>query len=345
MSSNNHDTPLRWGILGAGSIAKSFAADVRLLSDHQLVAIGSRDQAKADAFGTEFQIPNRHASYEALCNDSEVDAIYVATPHNFHKEHCLLALNSNKPVLCEKPFTVNKAEADAVIAVAKAKNLFLMEGMWSRFFPVWDKVRELIASGAIGKVRMVYADFGFRTGPSPSNIDANNQLIVTNPTGRHFDINLIGGALMDVGVYPVSLAQMLLGDPDSVAALGTIGVTGIDDNTGMLLHFPGGEMAVTSTSFQVSTPQTAILIGESGKIEVPNWWTPKRLTLSVSGKDPETFELPHEGRGFQFEAIEVARCLRAGLTESPILSHSDSLAVMGALDQMRAQIGLKYPDE
>jgi predicted dehydrogenase len=343
---SNRYTPLRWGILGAGSIANRFTESIALLDDQTVVAVGSRDAEKAAAFGSKHSIPNRHSSYEALCNDPEVDAIYVATPHTFHKEHSILALRSGKHVLCEKPFTINKAEAEAVVAVAKETGLFLMEGMWSRFFPVWDKVRALIAEGAIGKPRMLYADFGFRCGASPSNVGEDGLLVGLNPQARLFNPELGGGAIMDVGIYPVSLAQMLLGDPDQVACLGTIGHTGVDENAGMLLHFPSGAVAVTSTSFQVSTPQSATLIGEHGKIEVAApWWTPRKLTLTLPGDNAQVFELPFEGPGFQFEAMHFAARLRAGHTESDILSHSDSLAVMGALDNLRAAIGLKYPME
>ena len=158
---------------------------------------------------------------------SEVeDAIYVATPHTFHKEHSILALKSGKHVLCEKPFTINKAEAEAVVAVAKETGLFLMEGMWSRFFPVWDKVRALIAEGAIGKPRMLYADFGFRCGASPSNVGEDGLLVGLNPEARLFNPALGGGAIMDVGIYPVSLAQMLLGDPIKWRAWGLLGTRG-----------------------------------------------------------------------------------------------------------------------
>ena len=339
-------TPLRWGILGAGSIANRFTESIALLSDQKVTAVGSRGAEKAAEFANKHGIKNRHASYEALCNDPEVDAIYVATPHTLHKEHSILALKSGKHVLCEKPFTINRAEAEAVVAVAKETGLFLMEGMWSRFFPVWNKVRSLIAEGAIGKPRMLYADFGFRCGASPSNVGEDGLLVGLNPQARLFNPELGGGAIMDVGIYTVSLAQMLLGDPDQVACVGTIGHTGVDENAGMLLHFPSGAVAVTSTSFQISTPQSATLIGEHGKIEVAApWWTPRKLTLTLPGDNAEVFEFPFEGPGFQFEAIHFAERLRAGYTESNILSHSDSLAVMGALDDLRAAIGLKYPME
>jgi predicted dehydrogenase len=305
--------------------------------------VGSRDIAKADAFADKHGIAARHLSYEALVGDSSVDAIYVATPHNFHKEHSLLALRAGKHVLCEKPFTVNAKEAEEVIVEARGRNLFLMEAMWSRFFPGWAKVRELIAAGEIGRPRMLIADFGFRG----AGIGEDGRLqLGERAEARLYNPKLAGGALMDVGCYPVSLAQMLFGAPDAVAALGTLGHTGVDENAGMLLRYPGGEIAVTSTSLQVNTAQTATILGTDGKIEVRSpWWCPRHVVLTRSNQIPEPFEFPHEGRGFQFEAMEVAACLRAGKTESAILSLDDSLTVMKSLDALREKLGVTYPME
>ena len=334
-------TPLRWGILGAGSIAKRFSGDVKKLGDHKLQAVGSRDQAKADTFADQFEIPTRHASYEALVADPDVDVIYVATPHNFHKEHSLLALRAGKPVLCEKPFTINRSEAEAVINEAKARHLFLMEGMWSRCFPAMIKARELAQSGAIGEPRLIEADFGFRGG----TMGPNGHLEGVNAQSRMYNPELGGGALMDVGVYPVSLAEMFFGPPDKVAALGTLGETGVDENTGMLMHFPGGQMGILHTALQVSTVQKATLLGTEGRLEIPSpWWKPQLLLLHKGGKT-ERLEFPVDGEGFHYEAAHVAECLRAGKTESPIVPHADTLAVMQALDDIRAQLGIKYPME
>ena len=335
-------TPLRWGILGAGSIAKRFCSDVLPLSDHQLIAVGSRDQGKADTFAEGFGIAHRHASYEALVADPDVDVVYVATPHPFHKEHSLLALRAGKPVLCEKPFTINLSEAEAVISEARARKLFLMEGMWSRCFPVMVKAREIARSGAIGSPRLIEADFGFRGG----KVGAGGQLEGFNPEGRLFNPALGGGALMDVGVYPISLAQMFFGTPDEIAALGTLGTTGVDENTGVLLHFPGGEMGILHTSLQVSTVQKATILGSDGRLEIhAPWWKPTTLTVYRNGQEPETTEMPFEGGGFQFEAAHVADCLRAGVTESDAITLDETLSVMKTLDTVRAALGIKYPME
>lgn len=324
-------TPLRWGILGAGGIAKRVSNDVVKLSDHKLYAVGSRDKAKADEFANNYDIPNRYGSYEELCADPNVDLIYVATPHNFHKEHTLLALDNGKAVLCEKPFTINFSEAKTLVEAARAKNIFLMEGMWSRCFPAMAKVRSLIADGAIGEPRILEADFGFRAG--------------VNPESRLYNPALGGGGLMDVGVYPVSLAHMFFGEPTRITGLANLGSTGVDEEAAMLLGFGKGELAVLSTAIRVNTPQKATILGTDGRIEIPSpWWCPKAVVLHKGGQ-AERFEFPFEGGGFQFEAAHVADCLRKGLKESPLMTLDQTLGVMKTLDGLRSQFGLKYPME
>ncbi|MEC9381026.1 MAG: Gfo/Idh/MocA family oxidoreductase, partial [Candidatus Latescibacterota bacterium] len=225
--------PIRWGILGTGNIAKQFARGLTSVEDARLVAVGSRAPETAAAFGDEFEVPHRHATYEALAADDEVDAIYVSTPHPFHKDNSILCLTSGKAVLCEKPFTVNAAEAAAVIDVARAENRFLMEAMWTRFVPAVVRLRQLLAEGAIGDVRMVQADFGFRAG--------------VNPEGRLFNLDLGGGALLDVGIYSLSFAAMILGaSPDQVVSAANLGSTGVDEQSAFLLRYEGGELAVLS---------------------------------------------------------------------------------------------------
>ena len=330
--STNAYSPLRWGILGAGSIARRFSSDVKSLADHKLTSVGSRDQAKADAFANEFDIPNRHDSYEALVADPEVDVVYVATPHTFHREHALLALRAGKPVLCEKPFTINAAEAEDVVREARERGLFLMEGMWTRCFPVMHRLRELAKSGAIGEPRLLQADFGFRAG--------------VNPEGRLFNLALGGGGLMDVGIYPVSLASMLFGTPDRSTALANLGTTGVDEEMAILLGYPGGQLATLSTAVRLNTPQAATLLGTEGTIVVSSpWWCPSKLVVSRSGQAPATEEFPFTGGGFQFEAAHVADCLRAGKTESDIIPLDETLSILRTLDGLRAQIGLRYPME
>lgn len=322
---------IRWGVLGPGSIARKFATGLQSLSDAQLVAVGSRSQASADKFGDEFGVPRRYASYAELANDPDVDAIYVATPHSFHQEHTQLCLRAGKAVLCEKPFAINAAQSAAMITTAREVKVFLMEAMWTRFLPLIVRVRELIAEGAIGELRMLWSDFGFRTS--------------VNPSGRLFDPALGGGGLLDVGIYPVSMAAMLLGQPNRIASLADLGETGIDEQAGMVLGYPGEKMAILATAVRTTTPMETTIMGSSGSIRIhtPSW-CPTRLTLSNQAGVQE-IEVPMIGNGYHYEAAEVARCLRAGLTESPTMTLDESLAIMQTLDAIRAQWGMKYPME
>ncbi len=324
-------TPFRWGILGAGGIAHKFATGLTVLPDAQLIAVGSRTQQNADQFADQFNIPQRHASYEALANDPEVDAIYVATPHPFHKENSILCLNAGKAVLCEKPFTINTAESEAVIQVAREKKLFLMEAMWTRFLPAIVKAHELIASGAIGEVRMLNADFGFRTS--------------VNEDGRLFNLALGGGALLDVGIYPLSLASSLFGSPTQIVSAADIGTTGVDEQAAMVLKYAEGQLALLSTATRTNTAHEALIYGTDGSIRIPDWWHAQQVILTTNGKPPQVFDVPHDGNGYGHEAAEVARCVRAGKLESDTMSLDETLAIMRTMDTIRSQWGLRYPSD
>lgn len=321
---------IRWGILGTGKIARQFAIGLRELPEAQLLAVGSRTAAAAAVFGAEFQVPHCHASYEALANDPEVDVIYVATPHACHNENTLLALAAGKAVLCEKPFTSNARETAEVIAFARARKLFLMEAMWTRCFPLMDKLRELLATQAIGEVRMLTADFGFRA--------------EYHEEPRLFDRAVVGGALLDVGVYPVSLASMLFGLPTGITTQAHLGPTGVDEEAAMILSHPQGQLAVLSAAIRVDTAQEAILSGTQGRIRIHRpWWRPTVMTLSREGQEDTVLEFPLVGNGYHFEAAEVMRCLRAGKLECDLMPLDETLAIMKTLDAIRAQWGLKYP--
>ena len=323
---------LRWGVIGAGNIARKFAAGLGAVEGAELRAIGSRSRQKADAFGDEFGVPHRHAGYEALVGDPDVDAVYVATPHSLHAEHTILALAAGKAVLCEKPFAVNADQARRAIDVARREKLFLMEAMWTRFFPIMYRLRELLAEGGLGEIRMVTADFGFR-----AEVD---------PESRLFNPALGGGGLLDVGVYPVSLMSMVLGRPSRIASLAEIGVTGVDEQAAVVFGYPGGQLAVLETGVRTTTPQQAHVIGTEGRIRIhPPWWRPERMTIQRPGADDEEIHLPAEGNGFNYEAGEVARCIARGKTESGVMGLDETLAIMETLDEIRAQWGLKYPME
>jgi predicted dehydrogenase len=322
----------RWGIIGTGNIAKKFATAVNAHTEAELVAVGSRSQESAQKFGEEFKVPHRHAGYDALVADPDVDVVYVATPHPFHREHSILALNAGKPVLCEKPFAINAKEAREVISVAKRRKLFLMEGMWSRCYPLMHRVRQMLKEGAIGEPKMLAADFGFAAG--------------FNPQSRLFDPKLGGGALMDVGVYCVSLSSMIFGTPTNVATLATLGETGVDEQAAFVLSHEKGEMSMLYTAIRTTTPHEAVIMGTGGRIRIHGpWWKPAKLTLSVGGKDDQVIDMPFEGNGFKYEIEEVMNCLLVGKHESDVMPLEETLSIMKTMDKIRAKWGLKYPME
>jgi predicted dehydrogenase len=323
---------IRWGILGTGRIAGEFARGLTATPDAQLVAVGSRTQESADRFSDEHHIPRRHATYEALAADPDVDAIYISTPHSLHAENGILCLEHGKAVLCEKPFTINVSQTDALIAKARQKKRFLMEAMWTRFLPVMVRLRQLVAEGAIGEPRMLQADFGYRAG--------------FNPQHRLFDPALGGGGLLDVGVYPISLASMIFGAPEHIVSVAHLGETGVDEQSAALFNYSGGQIAIISSATRTETPQEVTLMGTEGRIYIPpQWWRGTKLVLTRAGKPPETLETPYEGNGYNYEAAEVGRCLREGRLESDIMPLDETRAIMAAMDTVRAQWGLKYPME
>ncbi len=322
---------IRWGIFGTGRIAGKFAEGLAVLPDAELVAVGSRTQASADDFAKRFDVPRRHASYAALADDDTVDALYVATPHSLHAENTLMGLDVGKAVLCEKPFAINAKQAEKMIKRARNKKLLLMEAMWTRFLPPMVRLREMLAVETIGKVRTLFADFGFRR---------------ETTEGRLFDLTLGGGALLDVGIYPVSLASMLFGKPSQITGLADLGEKGVDGQSGVLLGHPGGKLAVLHSAVRVNTPQAACICGTLGRINLhTGWWRGAAMTLQLDAGGEEFLEFPFTGNGYQFEAIEFMECLRAGRTESAVMPLDETLTIMRTLDTLRAQWGLMYPME
>ena len=323
---------IRWGILGTGWIANEFAQGLSQLSDAELVAVGSRTLESAQRFAAQYGVPHPHASYQALVRDSEVAVIYVATPNPLHKEHSLLCLDAGKPVLCEKPFALNAGEAEDVIRVAREKKLFLMEAMWSRFFPLMAKVRTLLADGVIGDVQMLVADLCIHFDIDPSD--------------RRYALDLGGGALLDLGVYLISFASMVMGSPSGITTLAHLGETGVDEQAGIVLRYDQGQVSTLYTSIRVDSPVEAILMGTKGRIRLHPWWIrPNKLTLSLAGHETTAIEMPFEGNGYQFEASEVMDCLRANRLESDLMHLDETLSIMQTMDAIRAQWGLKYPTE
>ena len=324
--------PIRWGILGTGNIAHQFARGLADTPDATLVAVGSRSIDTANTFADEFDIERRHPTYEELADDDGVDAVYVSTPHPFHRDNSILLLEHGKAVICEKPFTINAGDAKAVIDVARQRDVFLMEAMWTRYLPAVVRARELIAEGAIGDVRLVQADFGFRAG--------------INPEGRLFNLALGGGALLDVGIYVISMASMILGPrPSRVASTTQIGETGVDEQSAFLLQYPGGELAVLSCAVRTGTAVEARVFGTEGSILLHGpFFKCGALTVKRGGEE-EHIDLPLEGNGYNYEAAEVGRCLRAGLKESDVMPLDETLVLMELMDSIRAQWGLSYPME
>ncbi|MFD5189215.1 Gfo/Idh/MocA family protein [Streptomyces sp. NPDC058357] len=325
---------VRWGVLATGGIAAAFTEDLRSMPDMEVVAVASRTDASAQAFAQRFGIPRAYGGWAALAADEEVDVVYVATPHSAHREAAALCLEAGKHVLCEKAFTLNAREADELVKLARDRGLFLMEAMWTYCNPVIRRMTELVRDGAIGEIRSVQADFGL-AGPF-------------GPGHRLRDRALGGGALLDLGVYPVSFAHLLLGEPDRVQADAVLSPEGVDLHTAMVLGWSeAGASALLNCSIVADTPQTAAVTGTKGRIEFPRgFFYPERFVLHRAGHEPEEFTAGAAGaglRGLQFEQAEVVRALRAGETESPLVPLDGSLAVMRTLDAVRDRIGVRYP--
>lgn len=323
---------VRWGILATGGIAAAFAADLVDLPDAEIAAVASRSARSAEAFAERFGIGRAYGDWESLARDGDIDVVYVATPHSAHRAAAGLCLEAGRNVLCEKAFTIDLREAGELVALAKEHDRFLMEAMWMYCNPLVRRLKALVEDGAIGEVRTVQADFGLE-GPFP-------------PAHRLRDPALGGGALLDLGVYPVSFAHLLLGEPDGVSARAVLSDEGVDLQTGALLSWESGALAMVHCSIVGGTGTTASVTGSRGRIDVPEgFFNPERFVLHRDGRDPEEFALdPADGprNTFRHEAKEVMRALRAGEKESPLVPLTGTLAVMRTLDTLRAQTGVHY---
>ncbi|UOX87595.1 Gfo/Idh/MocA family oxidoreductase [Amycolatopsis sp. FBCC-B4732] len=316
-----NDKPLRWGIMGTGGIAKAFADDLRLTTSGVVAAVGSRTAESAERFAEPRNIPTRHSSYEALAGDPDIDVVYVATPHPLHHGNARLALEAGKPVLVEKPFTMDAAEARDLVELARDKNLFLMEAMWTRFLPHVRHIRELLPR--LGDVVTVFADHG--------------QWFAEDPGFRLFAPELGGGALLDLGIYPVSFASMVLGAPERVAAMATPAFTGVDAQMSMLFGYAGGAQAVLSCTLGAVSPTTASIVGTEARIEIEGaFYAPASFTLIPREGDRSRFEYVDEGRGLRYQADEVARRLANGEVESPHMPLAETVSIMTTMDEVRA---------
>ena len=322
---------IRWGILGCGKIANKFASDLKLVGDAELVAVGSRDKDRATAFADIHQVARVFSGYDELAASSDIDVIYIATPHGMHYQHVMLCLDHKKPVLCEKAFGLNLRQVSEMTGRAKKEGVFLMEAFWTKFLPQYQELTRIIENGEIGEIKMIQADFGFKA-PHPA-------------AQRLYDPLLGGGSLLDIGLYPVFLAQSILGRPSEVQAMVSNFDTGVDEQCVMTLKFSNGGLAVLSSTFAAETPVEAMVAGTEGRIHMRNRFHNAMATIElVKGRDElrkiEVFR--EEGFGYQFEARHVGDCLRKGLTESPVMSHSDSLLLMETLDRLRQACGIRY---
>jgi predicted dehydrogenase len=330
---SDFDKPeFRWGIIGTGGIAKAFARDLSYFNSHIVQAVGSRSLEKAGVFALEFPGCTSYGSYEELVADPMIDAVYVATPHPQHVANTILALKAGKPVLCEKPFAVNAIEAQAMIATARENDVALLEAMWTRFLPHIAQVREILSSGAIGEVVNVEADHG--------------QYLIDSKNPRLTEPSLAGGALLDLGIYPVSFAHLVLGTPARITATGALTEKGVDSQTSAIFDYDNGAQAVVTTTLITGTPCRATIAGTLGRIEIDRtFYNPANMRLVM--RDGTTTEYPntYKGHGLREQAAELERMVRNGEIESPLLTHKMTIEIMQSLDEIRTQIGLRYPFE
>jgi predicted dehydrogenase len=324
---------IKWGIIGCGGIAHMFATSLQALENGTLLAGASRTPGRALEFAEKHGMERVYTDYESLAADPDIDAVYIATTHNFHYENIKLCLKNGKHVLCEKPFTVNAVQTLELIGIAREKNIFMMEAVWTRFLPAIGKLQELLAAGVIGEVRTVRADFSICR--------------EFDPEGRLWNKALAGGALLDLGIYPITFASIVFGEqPIRIQSSAVMGETGVDDRSFYLFDYEGGRRAQLSSSFTHDAPTEGIICGTKGHIRVPHFLAAQELHIHRNGEEPETLKLPYgKGENFRFEIAEAMECMASKKTESGILPLSETLAVMQTMDTLRAQWGLEYEGE
>ena len=326
---------IRWGILGAGGIAHKFAADLALVENTKLVAVASRSAERAAAFANQYQIPKHYGDYESLVADNEVDVVYIATPHSHHYENTLMCFDYNKAVLCEKAFAVNTKQAKEMIRIAREKEVFLMEALWTKFLPHYNKLQTLLQSKVTGDIHSVLINFGFKPKqPVPE---------------RLFDPALAGGTVLDIGIYNVFMAMTALGKPDHIDAHMTPAASGVDAQCAVLFRYNSGAMAQLFSSFTTDLPTEAEISGPLGRIRLTHRFYAPESTIEFYPGRPDTrelvqFEDERLGFGYQHEAKHVVECLQNGLTESPVMTHQDTIDLMEVLDEIRAKAGIYYTE-
>ena len=328
------DAPgIRWGVLAPGGIARSWTTALHETTTARVAAVGSRSTARAEAFAAEFEVPRAYGSYEDLVADPHLDAIYVASPHSEHADHAMLALTAGHPVLVEKAFNRNAAEAAAVIDEARSRDLLVVEAMWTRFLPHMDVVRRCLEDGLLGEVVAVEADHG--------------QLLYPDGPRRLADPALAGGALLDLAIYPIAFAHLALGGFTTVRATGTLAATGVDASETVAVLGPQGAIGTLSSTMAAKTPCAASVSGTSARLEIDGWFYQPNVVRLVDLDDRELdrYEPPSREHGLAYEAAEFARLLSAGATESDLLPLDETLRLMQVLDDVRDQLGVRFPGE
>ncbi len=320
-----------WAILGPGGIATAFAKDLALLDGHSIGAVGSRSLANAENFAAQFG-GKAYGSYEALVHDPAIDAVYVATPHPAHHDNVIMALNAGKPVLCEKPFSVNAVEAQAMVDAASQNKVALMEAMWARFLPHYAKVREIVASGVLGPIHSIHADHG--------------QRLADQGISRLVEPSLAGGALLDLGIYPISFAHMILGNPTSITSTAVMTDKGVDAQTSMIFSYNNGAQAVLTTTMIEQTPCRAVVAGLNGWLEIDRtFYNPASMRVVMNDGSVIQYPNTYTGHGLREQAETFKQLVQSGKLESEILTWKDTVDIMKSMDTVRQQIGLKYPFE
>ncbi|KQX71764.1 Gfo/Idh/MocA family protein [Aeromicrobium sp. Root472D3] len=318
-------TPVRWGILATGGIAEKFAADLALVPDNELAAVGSRRPDAAQEFAARHGAARAHGSYEELVADPDVDVVYVATPHGRHLEDVRLCFAAGKHVLCEKALTMNADDSATLVAEAQQHGLFFAEAMWMRTNPNIRRLAEIAASDDLGTVRQVRAELGF---------------VGRRDVARLWDLDLGASALLDVGIYPLTFAHLVLGEPQHIAAAGVVSESGVDLSGGATLTYASGAVASIAWTQVALGDNRAVVAGDAGRIEVPGrFHHPDGFTV-VRGDDREDVALPVTGRGYAHEIEEVAACLRAGATASTVLPLDQTVAIQRQMDTILEQIGV-----
>jgi predicted dehydrogenase len=326
---------IKWAVLGCGRIAGKFAADLQLVTDAELFAVASRDLEKAKAFAAQYPAEHVYGSYEELVRNKDIDVIYVATPHSHHHEHTLLCLRHNKAVLCEKAFAINGAQVREMVTEARNRKVFLMEAMWTKFLPHYNKVRSMIADGKLGELQSIQVNFGFLP-PQP-------------PAQRIFDPLLGGGTLLDIGIYNIFLVQSILGKPNHIQAIMKRASTGVDEQLAVQFQYNSGAVAQLLSSFTSNLQTDANIAGNGGRIRLTSRFYEPSATIEYYPERVDSLQvIPIEkqaGWGYHHQIRHVQECLRQGLTESPVMTHQDSLDLMETMDAIRREAGLKYPVE